>query len=178
MPKGGIDDVKEYPLSDTDIRSILGQDISIITYPDLERMSDIREAFDGQGRCVILFPNVSPTMGHWCAMILRRNGIEFFDPYGDAPEEQKEGLSRSRLEALDIDKPLLTKLFRESRLPVHYNTKPFQVDKASVATCGRHAVARLLYAPYSLEKYDKAVRMSRLTPDDFVSGLTYNALKK
>jgi hypothetical protein len=111
-------------------------------------------------------------------MIRRKDGIEFFDPYGDAPEEQKDGLSRGRLESLDIDQPYLTKLLRASGKPVYYNTKAFQQDKASVATCGRHAICRLLYADKSLDDYNKAVQTSKLSPDDFVSGLTYNALKK
>jgi hypothetical protein len=178
MERGGIAKVKQYPLSDSDIRQILGDDIRIITYPELGELSSIDQAFDAKGRCVLLVPNASPTMGHWCAMIKRKDGIEFFDPYGDAPEDQKEGLSQSRLEALDIDQPYLTKLLRASGKPVHYNTKAFQVDKASVATCGRHAISRLLYAPYSIDEYDKCVRSSKLSPDDFVSGLTYNALKK
>ena len=111
-------------------------------------------------------------------MIDRGNSVEFFDPYGDAPEEQKDGLSPSKLQALDIDQPFLTKLLRASGKSVFYNTKAFQSSGRNVATCGRHAVARLLYAPYSIDKYDKCVRSSKLSPDDFVAGLTYNALKK
>jgi len=178
MERGGISKVKQYPLSDGDIRKILGDDISIITYPQLGEMNNINQAFDAKGRCVLLVPNASPTMGHWCAMIRKKGGIEFFDPYGDAPEEQKDGLSRGRLESLDIDQPYLTKLLRASGKPVYYNTKAFQQDKASVATCGRHTICRLLYADQSLDDYDKAIKTSGLNPDDFVSGLTYNALKK
>ena len=144
---GSVEKVKEYSLSDADIRKILGNDIKIITYPMLGNMSSIDEAFDGKGRSVMLVPNVSPTMGHWVAMIDRGDSIEFFDPYGDAPEEQKGGLSHSKLQALDIDQPFLTKLLRASGKPVYYNTKAFQSSGRSVATCGRHAVARLAYAP-------------------------------
>ena len=173
-----VDRVKGYSLSDTDIRKILGDNIKIITYPMLGKMSSIEEAFDDKGRCVMLVPNVSPTMGHWVAMINRPKGIEFFDPYGDAPEEQKDGIPPSKLEALDIAQPFLTKLLRDSGKAVYYNTKAFQSSGRNVATCGRHAVARLLYAPQSIDKYDAAVKASGLSPDNFVAGLTYNALKK
>jgi hypothetical protein len=176
--RGTVASVKGYSLSDDDIRKILGPDIKIITYPMLGEMSSIDQAFDSKGRCVMLVPNVSPTMGHWVAMIKRKNGIEFFDPYGDAPEEQKDGLSQSKLQALDIDHPFLTKLLRASGKPIYYNTKGFQSENRNVATCGRHAIARLLYAPYSIDKYDACIRASGLSPDDFVAGLTYNALKK
>jgi len=175
---GSVEEVKEYSLSDSDIRKILGDDIKIITYPMLGTMNSIDEAFDSKGRSVMLVPNVSPTMGHWVAMLNRPDSIEFFDPYGDAPEEQKGGLSSSKLRALDIDQPFLTKLLRESGKPVFYNTKAFQSSNRNVATCGRHAVARLAYAPYTIDKYDDCIRKSGLTPDNFVAGLTFNALKK
>jgi hypothetical protein len=174
----GLAKVKQYPLSDGDIRKVLGDDISIVNYPMLEGMGSIDEAFDKKGRCVLLFPNSSPTSGHWCAMIRRPDSIEFFDPYGDKPETQKKGLSEEEKQEYNIDQPLLTQLFKQSGLPVYYNGKGFQEDKSSIATCGRHAISRLLYAPDSLETYDKKIKTSGMKPDDFVSGLTYNALHK
>jgi hypothetical protein len=177
MPKGGLAEVKSYALSDADITEILGP-TKIFPYPELEKMHSIDEAFDEHGRCIILFPNASPTMGHWCCMIRRPKSIEFFDPYGDAPEEQKDGLSEERKEALDIDEPVLTRLLRASGLPVYYNTHPFQADRADYATCGRHCVVRLLYAPYSLDKYAKIIKKSGMSADNFVSGLTYDKLRK
>lgn len=177
MSKGGLARVKSYALSDADITKILGP-TQIFPYPDLEKMRSIDECFDEKGRCIILFPNISPTQGHWCCMIRNKKGIEFFDPYGDPPEAQKDGLSESRKEALDIDDPVLTRLLRASGLPVYYNTHAFQKDTADVATCGRHCVVRLLYAPYSLDKYASIIKKSGLSPDDFVSGLTYDKLRK
>jgi hypothetical protein len=178
MERGGINRVKKYPLGDDDIRKLLGSDISIITYPQLEGMSSIDQCFDRKGRCIILFPNASPTMGHWCCMIRKAGGIEFFDPYGEAPEEQKDGLSQGRLEALQIERPLLTNLMKASGKPVYYNTYPFQKDRSDVATCGRHCVVRLYYAPLSLEKYKQSIDSSGLSPDDFVAGLTYDKIRK
>jgi hypothetical protein len=175
--KGGIAKVKEYALSDADITEILGP-TSIFPYPALEGMESIDDVFDDQGRAIILFPNVSPTSGHWCCMIRRPDRIEFFDSYGEAPEDQKDGLSRSRLEALDIERPLLTQLMRASGIPVYYNTHQFQSNKMSVATCGRHCVVRLLYAPYSLKKYKAIIDKSGLSADDFVTGVVFDKIKK
>jgi hypothetical protein len=177
MSKGGLARVKSYALSDSDIRKILG-DVSIIPYPELEHMSSIDECFDEKGRCIVFFPNASPTVGHWCCMIRKPKSIEFFDPYGDPPEAQKAGLSEAHKEALDIDEPVLMRLLRASKLPVYYNTFPFQKDRSDVATCGRHCVVRLLYAPYSLDKYASIIKKSGMSPDDFVSGLTYDKLRK
>jgi len=173
-----LDDVKDYPLSDGDIRHILGDDISIKTYPDLAKMRSINECFDSKGRCILLFLTSSPTEGHWCCLLNKKKGIEFFDPYGDKPEKQKEGVPQSRLEALNQSQPYLTKLLRASGRPVYYNTHDFQQDKRSINTCGRHCVVRCLYGPYSLNKYKDIIDASGLSPDNFVSGLTYDKLRK
>lgn len=171
-------EVKDYPLSDADIRKILGNNIKIITYPQLKYMKSINECFDNQGRCILLFLTNSPTEGHWCCMLRKKKGIEFFDPYGEAPEEQKDGVPKGQLEALDETKPYLTALMRSSGLPVFYNTHKFQRESASINTCGRHCVVRCLYAPYSIQKYASIIKKSGMSPDDFVSGLTYDKLNK
>lgn len=174
-----IKEVKEYPLGDDDIRKILGNDIKIWNYPQLKKLSNIEEMFDAKGRAILLYPNISPTAGHWTALLNKKEGIEAFDPYGDAPDtEQRGGISKGRLEQMDIEKPFLTKLLRASGRPVYYNNHAFQSSSPSVATCGRHCVVRLLYAPYSLDKYGAIIKKSGLTADNFVSGLTYDKLRK
>jgi hypothetical protein len=175
---GGIVKVRKYALSDGDIRKLLGDDIAIHNYPDLERMRSADDLFDEQGRAILLYPNSSPTSGHWVALIRRPDRIEFFDPYGEAPDHQNDGLPRAYLKTLEADRPHLTRLLRASGLPVFFNKHAFQVESPNVATCGRHAVARLLYAPFSLDKYKRVVDSSGLAPDDFVSGLTYDRLRK
>jgi len=178
MERGGIAKVKQYPLGDDDIKKLLGNDIKIWNYPQLEGLSSADQLFDAKGRAILLFPNAAPTVGHWTALIKKRDGIEFFDPYGEAPEEQKDGLSQSRLEQLNIAYPTLTNLLRASGKPVYYNTHAFQSSKPSVATCGRHAAVRLFYAPYDLERYKAAIDSSGLSADDFVSGLTFDKIRK
>ena len=111
-------------------------------------------------------------------MLNKKKGIEFFDPYGEAPEEQKDDVPRGQLEALDESQPYLTALMRASGRPVFYNTHKFQRDSSSINTCGRHCVVRCLYAPYSIAKYASVIKKSGLSPDDFVSGLTYDRLHK
>ena len=174
-----ITKVRKYPLSDSDIHRIVGSDVPVFSYPKLETMSSLDECFGGGNKCVMLFPNVSPTVGHWTAMIKRPEGIEFFDPYGSAPDtDQKGGMSPSHAEALDVASPLLTNLMRKSGRPIYYNTYPFQKDRGDVATCGRHVATRLLYAPYSLDKYKEVIDSSKMAPDDFVSGLTFSKIKR
>ena len=179
MPlEGGINEVKDYPLSDGDIRQILGDDIKILTYPDLGKLSNWKQMFDSKGRSIILFLTMSPTEGHWCCLLNKEKGIEFFDPYGEKPGEVLEDLPKAKLEALDQTQPYLTRLLRQSGRPVFYNTHPFQKDKAGINTCGRWCVARCLYAPNSLEYFKSVIDKSGMSPDDFVGALTANALGK
>lgn len=171
--------VKEYPLGDDDIRKLLGNDIKIWNYPQLQDLDSAEELFDEKGRAILLFPNSSPTSGHWTCLINHPKYIEFLDPYGSPPDtDQKDGLSNSRLKQLDIEKPYLTRLLRASGKPVFYNNHAFQSSSPSVASCGKHCVVRLLYAPYSLDKYGAIIKKSGMSADNFVCGLVYDKLRK
>jgi hypothetical protein len=174
----GMGKIKSYPLSDEDIRKILGDDIKIITYPELGKMEDISQAFDRKGRCILLYLTADDHSGHWVCMLNKGGTIEYFDPYGEAPEEALSSVPQSKLQELDEGSPYLTQLLRASGKKVSYNHYAFQKDKADVNTCGRHSVVRCLYAPYSVGKYKKVMDSTGMTPDDFVSALTAQKLGK
>ena len=178
MERGGLAKARQYPLSDEDIRKVVGGDVKIWNYRDLEGLQNIEQMFDDKGRAILLYPNAGPNTGHWVCLIHRGDSIEFFDPYGEAPEEQKDGLSEQRLEAFGIDTPELIRLLKGSGKPVYYNTHQFQSLKNSIATCGRHCAVRLLYSPYSLEKYKSVIDSSKMSPDDFVVGVSYDKIRK
>jgi len=171
-------EITSYALSDGDLRTILGSDIPVIPYPELKNIRDIDEVFDKKGRCMVLFLNASPTSGHWCCLIRRKDYIEFFDPYGESPQNVVADVPRSRLEMLDMDRPYLTALLRQKKMPVYYNSHPFQKESPNVATCGRHCAIRLLYAPYDLHRYKAIIDKSKMTPDMFVSAVTFDKLGK
>jgi hypothetical protein len=174
----GLGEVKSYPLSDGDIRKILGKDIKIMTYADLANIRNIRQAFDSKGRCILLYLTQSDTSGHWVCMLNKGDHIEYFDPYGEAPNSALKTITPEERQEYGEEQPYLTDLMKASGMPVYYNTHPFQKDKADVNTCGRHSVMRCLYAPYSLEKYKKVMDASGMTPDNFVSALTVQKLGK
>lgn len=174
----GLGEVKSYPLSDGDIRKILGKDIKIMTYADLAGLRNIRQAFDSKGRCILLYLTQSDTSGHWVCMLNKGDHIEYFDPYGEAPNSALKTITPEERQEYGEEQPYLTDLMKASGMPVYYNTHPFQKDKADVNTCGRHSVMRCLYAPYSLEKYKKVMDASGMTPDNFVSALTVQKLGK
>ena len=141
-------------------------------------MSNISQAFDRKGRCIMLYLTENATTGHWVCLLNKPSSIEFFDPYGERPDAPLQSLPEERREELGEAEPLLTKLLRASGKPVYYNTYPFQRDKADVNTCGRHSVVRCLYSTKSLEEYKKIMDTSGMTPDNFVSALTGQKIRK
>jgi hypothetical protein len=150
--KGGADKARQYPLSDGDIRQLLGDDIALHVYPDLSNYRQLDEIFDSKGRSILLFLTTSANSGHWCCLLRKKDRVEFFDPYGDPPESQLDDLPPSYLERLDQATPYLANLLKTSKVPVYFNTHSFQKLRGDVATCGRHCVVRCLYAPYTLEQ--------------------------
>jgi hypothetical protein len=176
--EGGTRDVMSYPLSDGDINKILKPDTKILVYPDLENVSSIDEIFDPMGRCMLLYPVSSEFSGHWVCLMKRGNSIEFFDPYGNAPDTELEWVSKAKRRAMNIEEPTLTRLMKESGYKTTYNSHDFQEDHKSVNTCGRHCIVRLVFKHLTLDEYRKLIKSSGLSPDEFVSGVTYLQLHK
>jgi hypothetical protein len=169
--------VEEYALSDEDIEKILGKTF-IFSYPYLDDVNSIDDVFDSKGRSIMLFLTENENTGHWCCMIKKNNEIHYFDPYGVKPEGEKKWLSKEKLEELDQEKPVLTKLFRKSGCAIFFNDYCFQKEQKGINSCGRHCATRLLYKDLSLEEYYDMIKESGLTPDEFVSKITFQILKK
>lgn len=173
-----MEEAKAYALSDDDIRDLLGGSIRITTYPDLDKVQHIDEIFDKHGRAILFVPQQNEQQGHWTALIKKRNMIEFFDPYGDPPEAQKDTIDDAQLRKMHMTEPLLAELLTNNPYKIIYNKVPLQKLEDDVNTCGRHAVCRLLYHKYPLEKYREIVQRYGANPDEFVIKLTYDELGK
>jgi hypothetical protein len=172
-----MDEIKAYPLSNSDIEEILGP-TKVFTYPDLADIENWEDAFDDQGRCVLLFLTEDRQTGHWIGLIRNDTTIEYFDPYGEPPEGDKKWLSKEKLRQLDEVQPYLTQLLRASGRRVYYNQHQFQSDRSDVNTCGRWVVSRLLLRKKTLPQFYKYVMKGAgdSKPDDFVSALTFKIL--
>jgi hypothetical protein len=170
--------VIEYPLSDGDINKLLHPATKILVYPDLENVSSIEQIFDPMGRCMLLYPVSSEYSGHWVCLIKKGEHIEFFDPYGKAPDTELKWVSMAKRRDMNMEEPTLTRLLKESGYKVTYNSHDFQKDDQTVNTCGRHCVVRLMFKHLSLDEYRKLIKSSGLPPDEFVAGITYLQLHK
>ena len=173
-----MESAQSYALSDGDIRKLLGGNIKITTYPDLENVRRIDQLFDRHGRAILFVPQQNEQQGHWCCLIKKHKLIEFFDPYGEPPEAQKDTLSEEQLERMKMHEPLLAELLTNNPYKIIFNKVQLQKLDGDVNTCGRHCVARLLYHKYPIQKYRQIIQQSRMTPDEFVTKLTYDDLGK
>jgi hypothetical protein len=175
-------ELEKYALGDDDLRRILGNNITIVSYPDLKHLNDIDEVFDDMGRCILLFLTQDESSGHWLCMHKEGDDIHYFDPYGntllDLRGGDKEWLSMGKLKQLQQENPLLLKLLIKSNKKVYYSTYSYQKDKTNVNTCGRHCCVRLLYKNLDLKQYYDMIKNSGLTPDEFVTNITFHILKK
>lgn len=170
--------IQAYALTNEDIQAILDPDTKIFSYPKFAEMSHIDEAFDSLGRCIFLFLTESENVGHWLTMFKRNGHIEYFDSYGERPEAQRDWISQEKLEELGEGEPYLWNLLRASGYKVYSNTVPYQSDKKNMNSCGRWAVARLIYKDASNLEFYNIVKKSGMKPDEWVSLFTYEMLGK
>jgi hypothetical protein len=167
-----ISKVANYSLSDDDILRVLKPKTNIFRYPDLQNVTNINQIFDPYGRAVMLFLTEGESSGHWTAFIKKDKTIEFFDPYGVKPDNQKKWLTKKELNQLGQTPDYLTNLLNKAKsegYKIIYNKYPFQIDRGDINTCGRHILTRLMLKDLSLPQYKKLLLSSGVSPDEFVS---------
>jgi hypothetical protein len=171
MPRkdGGLAEVRAYPLSDSDIKRVLGRDMRIITNRDLDHFNHVDQLFDRKGRCMMLYTPDDPNSGHWVCLWKDNEGIHYFDSYGEKPDIPED---------LGGQDAVLTPLLESSGLPVFYSTHKYQKEQSDVATCGRWCIARLLYRDRTPDEFYDIIRKFKGQGDDFVSALIYSFIKK
>ena len=131
------------PLSDADIRKILGTDTKIIKYSELGDLSDIDQLLpNDKDFCIILYED-QPDRGHWTAL-LKYNGVyEHFDSYGVKPDTELKWISPKMRDKLGQSEPYLTKLVRQEEERFIHNMVKYQSKDSKVNTCGSHVACRL-----------------------------------
>lgn len=147
-------------LSDSDV-SKLGNGIKIITYPELNRVSDIDQLFSNTNKIAILYvtdedQSNNTTTGHWVGLFRRNGEIEFFDPYGTFIDDQfKQIPDRASLgQPQNVLARLLLNAMDNGRI-IHFNERKFQRSAPDVATCGRHVGLRGRFSEIPLKDYQK-----------------------
>lgn len=195
-------------LSDADIKDImLGRpppidsppiersQIRLMTYDELAKMRSMEEVFN-MGRTpivMLLYVHSSSnheTVGHWSLLLWRQGGVEveFFDSYGQKPDDMLFNIERSVRAKLSQDESHLCCLLADylARYPsriVVSSSKPLQRDKEGINTCGRYVGYRARHWGLSLIQFEKLLERCRrvlgsnATYDDVIVELTEQFIK-
>ena len=126
-------------MDDTDIKHYL-PNAKIFTYIELSDIINIEEILPKHKSFIILlYPVKSETDGHWVCLTRYDKTVEYFDSYGQKPDEHlKWGKFK------DIPH-YLSNLLNKTKLMVTYNNIDFQNKRDyNIATCGPYAVFRIL----------------------------------
>ena len=76
------------PLSDADIKRVLGRTCRIIKYGELTRYNSIEALLPNDIDYVVLLYEDRPNRGHWCCVSKYDQIIELFDPHGGYPDSE------------------------------------------------------------------------------------------
>ena len=151
-----LDKLIKHPLSDTELKKILGKETKIIMYPDLAKYSSIEQLLPNPNDyCIILIvedENKYTISGHWTAL-LKYNGIyEYYDPYGnDVDVDLINWMDKKIRVKLHESKPYLTYLLKGRKYI--YNKVKYEALRRGINTCGSHCCFRI----YQFTKYNRTL---------------------
>ena len=165
------------PLSDDDLKTILGKDLKIVMYPDLVKYSTIDELLPNNNDfCVILViedENKFLIEGHWTALLKYDGMYEFFDPYANPVDyDLIHWLDKAKRAQLKENVRYLTYLLK-GKTHIHNRVK-YDVLRKGVNTCGSHCCYRIykfINNHMSLADYQK--HMNELSK---MYGITYDKI--
>jgi hypothetical protein len=173
----GIDKIilksENIDLSGDDILRITDNKCHILTYSDLENVQDLNTLFNPFNAVILLY-ETKKNFGHWVSLLkINENTIEFFDPYGLAPDEELKIIEETTRNINGKIVPHLTQLINESNYKLIYNKQQIQKFLEHVNTCGRYCATRVRFSDVPLRKFiDFLTKNKYYDADFFVSALT------
>lgn len=140
-------------LSDSELIKLVDGKAKVVTYDKLYQYHNIDELLEPYGAVFLLYL-FKPRYGHWTAVIKRNhNTIEYFDSYGQVPDEVLDYIPISFRKKTHQDYPYLSRLLWKSPYNIEYNEHHFQKHKPDIKTCGRFAALRVIFRHLTLNKF-------------------------
>lgn len=157
-------------LTDTDVHNLSCYPIRVLCYNEILNLNSINDLFMNYNYVVILY-EVALHEGHWVALLKHpeRGVIEFFDPYGYKPDDEREFIPK--------DMWILNKLSKLLYLAslegwiIEYNEIPLQSDKDGINTCGRWVSFRICNSKLDLTQFQNLFKNLK-NPDQEIVRLT------
>ena len=131
----------------------------ILKYSELEPYKTIDELIPEMDDFRIILLESQPKIGHWVCIIKKNNTLEFFDSYGKTHKGELKYIPKFMNKLLNQPDNYLTRILKSSPDPI-FSTLKLQNTNNSVATCGRHVIARILTskAGYDLTDYQQLIK--------------------
>ena len=143
MSEAEIRRIVRKPLSDADLRHILGEDLKILQYSELANHSTLDSILPKtKDDCIILYEQEEDS-GHWVALMRYDNTVEYFDPYGNKWDTPLTWNSRGKNQELGQSQRYLSGLLERSNLRRTYSPYHFERTNKNVNTCGSHSAHRI-----------------------------------
>ena len=158
---------KTKPITDKDIRQLVGRPLKIRNYSGLSPSEDSLESLcpkPGDG-CVLFWTTKGETIGHF-NLILRHaaHEYEWFDSYGLSPQEVSNKITHDGAKKLI---PLL------KGKKVFYGRHKFQRGE-DTNTCGRYVAFRYNCHSFRYNEFKELLQYRGVSPDDLITLLTIN----
>jgi len=148
-----IQRLEQKPLSDADLRTILGDSLKIIKYSELASVESLEALLPKSTDYCILLYETKENSGHWVALtrytsVSGQDRFEFFDPYGYKPDSELRWVAQQSRESLGEGEPYLTKLIQQANANSSYprvQHSPYHFEKLDnkINTCGHHSAHRI-----------------------------------
>lgn len=143
--KAKVDRLVRKPLSDDNLKTILGADTKIILYPDLGKYETVEQLLPKPNDFAIILivedENRYNIDGHWTALLRYNEMYEWFDPYGNGVDyDLIHWMDKKQRVKLREDKKYLTYLL-QGRNHI-YNKVKYEELRKGVNTCGSHCAYR------------------------------------
>ena len=125
-------------LSGEDISRILGREVKILKYADLDELQDSGELVPNAADYCVIIHEDRPDRGHW-AGLLKYNGLfEHFGSYGNKVDAPLHWINMKPRRALDVAEPTLTRLLNKEAHYIYNNVaykKKIARSMLAVAMC-------------------------------------------
>lgn len=158
----------DYSLSNHDINQLLNNKVKIISHDKIKHYNNINQLLGKYNRCIILYKN-SLNYGHWCCVFKNKYGINFFDSYGNKPDETLKFIPDNLLKQLNQDHTNLINLMYNSNHNIYYNEYKLQKLSKNINTCGRWCVFRLMCSHLTEHEFKNLFKNTKYSNDEIIT---------
>ena len=157
---------KTKPITDGDIRQLVGKPIKIRNYDGLTSHDSLKSLCPKPGdACVLFWRTKNEKTGHFnCILRHTETEFEWFDSYGFSPQEVANRMTHDGAK-------LLTPMLKGQR--VFYGKHKFQHGE-NVNTCGRYVAFRVNCHTFKYNEFKQLLSYRGVHPDDLITLLTIN----